>query len=100
MLLHLYNQVSVWLNLHGCVSVPTIDSTPTLVPWSKIILFIIFLHISSSNLGWWVSATLFNSWWMYCCPDGAPDSANPTNRYDINCCKTGQERAIQSVYEG
>ena len=35
------------------------------------------------NLGWWVSATLSSSWWLYCCPDGAPGSVNPINRYGI-----------------
>ena len=58
---------------------------------------IIFLHISSLNLGWWVFATLCTNWWMYYCPDVAPDSANPTNRYGINCCKTWNEFIIDLV---
>ena len=75
------------LILHSCVSVPTIDSSPTLVP-SLVKDNMILLFSFTLNLGWWISATLCNTGWMYCCPDGAPDSANPTSRYGINCCKT------------
>ena len=58
-----------------------VDSVPlllNLVPVGSMSVSYFF-----QNSGWWVFATFPSSWKFYCGPDGAPGSANPTNRYVI-----------------